>query len=379
MLSPRLAELRFDRLAISGFPAPRARAVAALGDPLLVDLRYDLAVAGKQRLGRAHLRTQRQLAFRQAIGAVFLELVPGAVGFRPAGAIRAFVHFSARAEITNLGVLRRAEWAGVEAIAAANAEVFRMQHHAVGRGVEAVHRTHRLAWRVGAMHASHGDRALARLAVIDGHHAAAVDAPRHLVLVFAGGDAGVALDATVGIAEKFHPSHCRASLRRLDLAQRGFGFLHAGDGIEPVGGDRVHALAEHDRIAALRILEALVVILEPAREMEGHPGHSLADALGDERLHPGHLAALHLGAPDIHPGPVLDAALGGVRGIDLDEHVLLELGEPFVGARLLAAALELDQAAGREDEGENLGDALVHRGLLHREADIGHAELLGVR
>jgi hypothetical protein len=27
------------------------------------------------------------------------------------------------------------------------------------------------------------------------------------VLVLAGGDAGVALDATVGVAEKFHPSH----------------------------------------------------------------------------------------------------------------------------------------------------------------------------
>src|SRR5208337_9853 len=169
-----------------------------------------------------------------------------------AGAIRALVHLPARAEIAHLGVLWRAEWAGVEAIAAADAEVLGVQHHAVGRGVEAVHRADRLAGRVGAMHAGHGDRALTRLAVIDGHHTAAVDSPRNLVLVLAGGDAGVALDATVGIAEKFHPRHCRASSRRLDLAQRGFGFLHAGDGIEPVGRDRVGALAEHDRIAALR-------------------------------------------------------------------------------------------------------------------------------
>src|SRR3954453_688226 len=47
-------------------------------------------------------------------------------------------------------------------------------------------------------------------------------------------------------------------LRRPDLAQRGFWFLHAGDGIKPVGGDRVDALAQHERIAALRVLEALI-------------------------------------------------------------------------------------------------------------------------
>src|ERR1700756_3361456 len=40
-------------------------------------------------------------------------------------------------------------------------------------------------------------------------------------------------------------------LRGPDLAQRGLGFLHPSDGIEAVGGDRVHAFAEHDRIVAL--------------------------------------------------------------------------------------------------------------------------------
>src|SRR5712692_8993516 len=204
--------LRRDRLAISRFPAPGAGAIASLDDPLLVDLRDDLAVAGQQRLGRAHLRAKRQFAFGQAIGAVFLELLLGAVGFRPARAIRALVHLAARAEIADLWILRRAEWAGVKAIAAADAEILGMQDHAVGRGVEAVHRTDRLAGRVGAVHAGHGDRALSRLAVIDGHDAPPVDAPWHFIFVLAGGDAGVALDATVGIAEKFHPSHCRASL-----------------------------------------------------------------------------------------------------------------------------------------------------------------------
>src|SRR4051812_38610516 len=44
-----------------------------------------------------------------------------------------------------------------------------------------------------------------------------------------------------------------SSLCRLDLAERGLGFLHAGDRIEAVGREHVHALAEHDRIGPLRI------------------------------------------------------------------------------------------------------------------------------
>jgi hypothetical protein len=61
------------------------------------------------------------------------------------------------------------------------------------------------------VHAGHGDRPLAGLAVIERDDAAAVDAPRDLVLVLAGGDAGVAFDAAVGVAEKFHPGHDRVS------------------------------------------------------------------------------------------------------------------------------------------------------------------------
>src|SRR5215470_7331693 len=116
-------------------------------------------------------------------------------------------------------------------------------------------------------------------------------------------------------------------LRCLDLAQRGFGFLHAGHGIEPVGRDRVHALSEHDRIVAWRIFPALIDVLEPAGEVERAPGNALADALRDERLHTRDLAVLHLRPPDEDPSAVLDAALGRVGRIDLDEHVLLQLRE----------------------------------------------------
>src|SRR5215471_4751826 len=172
--------LRRDRLAIGGLPAPGAGAVAALDHPLLVDLRDDLAVAGQQRLGRAHLGAERQLALGQTIGAVLLVFLLGAVRLRSARAIGALVHLAARAEVADLGILRGAERTGVEAVAAADAEVLGVQHHGVGGGVEAVHRTHRLAGRVGAVHAGHRDRALARFAVVDGDDAPAVDAPRHL-------------------------------------------------------------------------------------------------------------------------------------------------------------------------------------------------------
>src|SRR5262249_61934574 len=98
-------------------------------------------------------------------------------------------------------ILRRAEWAGVEAIAAPDAQVLGVQHHPVRSGVEAVHRADRLAGRVGAVHAGHGDRALARLAVVDGDDAPAVEAPGAFVLGLAGREANIARDATGGHAE----------------------------------------------------------------------------------------------------------------------------------------------------------------------------------
>src|SRR5215475_11812833 len=57
------------------------------------------------------------------------------------------------------------------------------------------------------------------------------------------------------------------SSRRPDLAQRGFWLLHAGHRIEPVGRERVHALAQHDRIGTLGIFAALVDALEPTAEV----------------------------------------------------------------------------------------------------------------
>src|SRR5581483_8390224 len=196
-----------DRFAISRLPTPGARAIAAAGDALLVDLRDDIAVTGEQRLGRAHLRAKRQLAFRQAVAAVSFIFGGRIVLLRFAGAECAFVHFAARTEIADARILRRAERAGVEAVAAADADVLGVQDDGVGRGEDRIGRADRLARRVGAMHAGHGDRALARLAVVQRDNAPAIDAPGHIMLILAGGDASVAFDATIGVAEKFHSRH----------------------------------------------------------------------------------------------------------------------------------------------------------------------------
>src|SRR5579864_569231 len=196
-----------DGLAIGGLPSPGAGAIAALGHAVFVDLGDDVAVARQQGLGRAHLCAQRQLALGKTIGAVLLVFYRRAVLLRSAGAVSAFVHLAARAEIADARILWRAERAGVEAIAAADAKILGVQHDAVGRGVEATHRTDRRARRIGAVHAGHRHRAFARPAVVDGDDAPPIDAPRHLVFVLACGDAGVALDATVGVTEEFHSCH----------------------------------------------------------------------------------------------------------------------------------------------------------------------------
>src|SRR5215203_4248556 len=107
-VSRRLPSER-ERLAVGRLPAPGARAVAALEHALFVDLRDDLAVAGQQRLRPAHLGAERQLAFGKAVRAVFLVLGDRAVGLGSGGAVGAFIHLAARAEVADARVLRRAE------------------------------------------------------------------------------------------------------------------------------------------------------------------------------------------------------------------------------------------------------------------------------
>ena len=78
-----------------------------------------------------------------------------------------------------------------------------------------------------------------------------------------------------------------------------------------------------------------------------------ADALGHLRLDS---QALELGQRRhrrrLHPHivAVADAAVVGRLRVDLDEHLLLQLGQPRVGARFFAAAFVLDQAAAGHDQ-----------------------------
>src|SRR5262249_8237990 len=123
-----------NRFTIGRLPAPSARAIAASRYALLVDLRDHFAVTGKERLGRTHLGAKRQLAFGKAVGAVLLVLRLAAVRLRTTGAVRALVHFAARTEIADFRILGRAERAGIEAVAAADAQVFAVQHDGVGGG-----------------------------------------------------------------------------------------------------------------------------------------------------------------------------------------------------------------------------------------------------
>src|SRR3989442_2972591 len=88
-----------------------------------------------------------------------------------------------------------------------------------------------------------------------------------------------------------------ASSRRRDLTQRDLGLLHPGRRVIAVGRDRVGALAQHDGIGILRIFVAQIDAAEPSAEVERHPGHSLADALGDERLDLGLRAVFGAGYP----------------------------------------------------------------------------------
>src|SRR5664279_1467020 len=110
-----------DIFAIGRLPAPCTGAVAALGHPLLVDLGNHVAIAGKQRLGRAHFGAQGQLTFGEPVSTVFRVFFLAAVGFGSAGAERALVHLAARTEVADLGILRRAKWASIEAIATTDA------------------------------------------------------------------------------------------------------------------------------------------------------------------------------------------------------------------------------------------------------------------
>src|SRR5215831_7899402 len=186
--------------AVGGQPAGQLVAPATPCHALAIDFRDDVTVTAQQRLGRAHFRARRKLALRQPIAPVLLVLGLRPVRLGTTGAERALVHLAAHAEGALLRKLRRAERTGIEAIAAPDAQILVVQHDTFLGTIEAIDRAHRHARRVGAVHARDRDRALAGHAVVDGDHTAAVNAPGYVVLLLAGCDAAVALDAALGVA-----------------------------------------------------------------------------------------------------------------------------------------------------------------------------------
>src|SRR3979490_3347132 len=73
-----------NALVIGGGPTPCARTVTTLHHALLVDFDDDRAIAREQRLGRAHLGANRQLALGKTVGGVFGVFTPGGAVPRPA-------------------------------------------------------------------------------------------------------------------------------------------------------------------------------------------------------------------------------------------------------------------------------------------------------
>src|SRR5271154_478897 len=202
-----------------------------------------------------------------------------------------------------------------------------MQYHAIVRGEDATDRTNRRAWRVGAMHACHGDRTFAGHAVIDGNYTPAIDAPGHLILVLAGSHARIAVDATVGITEKFHTGHGHSS-GSSDLTERGLGLLHTRRRIESIGGEGVDALSQHDWIGTGRVFTTLVHALEPTGKVKRHPSNAFADPFGHQGFDSSLGIVLRAGNPD--PCPVLDPAIMRIGRVDLDVHILLQFRQPLV-------------------------------------------------
>ena len=134
-----------------------------------------------------------------------------------------------------MGILRGAERTGVEAIAATDAQIFGMEHDRfVGRIEAGTGQTAAQGASVQCIQAMEKERSPGFPSLIVTTRRP-VNFPWHFMLVFAGGDTGIALDAAVGIAQKLHPRHDPVSLCRSDLTERGFRFLHAGDRIVTIG------------------------------------------------------------------------------------------------------------------------------------------------
>ena len=173
----------------------------------------DVAVAAEQRLGRAHLGAGRQLALGKPVAAVLLELGLAAVGLGAAGAEGALVHLAAQAErAVAAGTAARRTGRRRSSSRSRCTRPCRAAPRLPRSGRSSRPGTPPCRARPSSACRRPRSTSLARHAVVERHHAAAVDAPWHVVLVLAGRDAAVALDAALGVAQEFHSGHGRLSL-----------------------------------------------------------------------------------------------------------------------------------------------------------------------
>mmetsp|Transcript_29686 Transcript_29686/g.58842 ORF Transcript_29686/g.58842 Transcript_29686/m.58842 type:complete len:626 (+) Transcript_29686:852-2729(+) len=109
-------------------------------------------------------------------------------------------------------------------------------------------------------------------------------------------------------------------------------------------------------------------------KVERHKGNAGTDPVGDHR-HNLDLAAFGPFDPDLRA--ITHTKVVGVPRVDLDEHVLLQLGQPRVRPCLVAAALIFDQAAGGEDDWIVLREVLLLDRRIQRRQAVGVTVLVG--
>ena len=191
-----------DLIVLGGGVGIEQAAKAAGHDAVAVYVRHDVAIPRQKRLGRTHLGADGQLAFCDPVAPILGEF-GGRMRFLGAtGAEGALVHLAAAAKVAGLRELRRAKGARIKAITTPDAEVLGVEHHPFLVLVKAVCRADRHTGRIGTVHAGHRDRPFTGVTIIDGDHAAAVDAPGHFMLVLTRRDTGVAFNAALGVAQE---------------------------------------------------------------------------------------------------------------------------------------------------------------------------------
>jgi hypothetical protein len=160
-----------------------------------------------------------------------------------------------------------------------------------------------------------------------------------------------------------------------DLADRGLGFLHHRHRVVAVGGGGVDRLAAHHRRRALRIARS-----GPCPATSRRSGRAGTPCPAPTRSVTIAFTLIWAAGRRLHPHVCRRC---GCRGrwpprVDLDEHVLLQFGQPRIGARLVAAALVLDQTAGGHDQRDSPSDMSLFWSCTTCTASAGARSLLVV-